>query len=100
MNFINVAGEDPCGQLTWLNDTLNTGAADEQVIIVAHVPPGSFERDPGMLNFNSPNNTAADINKKFVQIVTDPVNSDKIVAHLYGHLHTDTFRLFLDRATR
>merc|ERR1712198_794093 len=82
-------GEDPCDQLQWMNQTLTNSSEDESVFIVAHVPPGSFERDPGNLNFNSPKDHAKDINKKYIQIVTDPVNSAKITAHLYGHLHTD-----------
>lgn len=93
-------GEDPCDQLQWMNQTLTNSSEDESVFIVAHVPPGSFERDPGNLNFNSPKQYAKDINKKYIQIVTDPVNSAKITAHLYGHLHTDTFRIFLDRANK
>merc|ERR1719320_667253 len=94
-------GKDPCGQLDWLNRTLDSVDKDkEKVFIVAHVPPGSFERQPGKLNFNSPEDHNTDINNKFVQIVSDPKYSNKISAHLYGHLHTDTFRVFMDRATR
>ena len=89
-------GEDPCGQMSWLNTTLQAASDEEKVFIVAHVPPGSFERDPGRLNFNTPEDYSSDINRKFVEIVTDSTNSAKITAHLYGHLHTDTFRLFLD----
>jgi len=94
-------GKDPCGQLDWLNRTLDSVDIDkEKVFIVAHVPPGSFERQPGKPNFNSPEDHNTDINNKFVQIVSDPKYSNKISAHLYGHLHTDTFRVFMDRATR
>ena len=90
-------GEDPCGQLSWMNETLRGAKDDEKVFIVAHVPPGSFERAPGLENFNSPADFSANINKRYVDIVSDPVNAVKISAHLYGHLHTDTFRLFLDQ---
>ena len=95
-------GPDPCGQLEWLNTTL--GEAAEPVFIVAHVPPGGFERGHGeegmKINFNSPKEHAHDINQRFVQILTEQRNAKKIQGQLYGHLHTDTFRLFLDPATR
>jgi len=95
------SGKDPCGQLEWLSETLkNIDTEKEKVFIVAHVPPGSFERNPGLPNFNSPEKHKTEINKQFIQIVTDPRYSGKIMAHLYGHLHTDTFRVLLDRATR
>lgn len=94
-------GPDPCGQLDWLNKTLtNTDIVKEKVFIVAHVSPGSFERKTGQPNFNSPEEYKTPINKQYIQIVTDPRNAGKISAHLYGHLHTDTFRVLLDRATR
>ena len=101
-DFMNDADdEDPCGQLSWLERSLKEADNDtEKVFIVAHVPPGSFERSPGKLNFNTPNNTFEEINKKYMEIVTRPGLSRKISAHLYGHLHTDTFRIFLDGATR
>ena len=95
-------GPDPCGQLDWLNTTLVD--AVEPVFIVAHVPPGGFERGHGeegmKINFNSPKEHAHDINQRYVQILTEQKNAKKIQGQLYGHLHTDTFRLFLDSATR
>ena len=95
-------GPDPCGQLEWLNTTLRE--AGEPVFIVAHVPPGGFERGHGeegmKINFNSPKEHAHDINQRFVQILTEQKHAKKIQGQLYGHLHTDTFRLFLDPATR
>ena len=91
-------GEDPCEQMSWMNETLRGAKNDEKVFIVAHVPPGSFERAAWHYeNFNSPANFSVKINKRYVDIVSDPVNAAKISAHLYGHLHTDTFRLFLDQ---
>jgi len=94
-------GADPCGQLQWLNDTL--AAATEPVYVVTHVPPGGFERghygDDMKINFNRPNDTYHEINKVLVQLLSDPGNAAKIQGQLYGHLHTDTFRLLLDRAT-
>ena len=97
----DVDDEDPCGQLSWLEKSLKEADNEtEKVFIVAHVPPGTFERSPGKLNFNTPNNTFEGINKKYMEIVSRPGLSSKISAHLYGHLHTDTFRILLDSATR
>jgi len=93
------SGPDPCGQLNWFNETL-IASDQEKVFIVAHVPPGSYEKSPGRSNFNTPEEFVTDIHKRYIQLVTDPSNVDKISAHLYGHLHTDTFRVFLDRATK
>jgi len=95
----NSTGPDPCGQLNWFNKTLSE-SDEEKVFIVAHVPPGSYEKSPGLSNFNTPKETVTDIHKSYIKLVTDPSNVDKISAHLYGHLHTDTFRVFLDRATK
>ena len=100
-NFTTEGDKDPCGQLSWLEKSLkNVDEDKEKVFIVAHVPPGSFERSPGKLNFNSPPDTFKDINDRYIEIVSRPDNSRKISAHLYGHLHTDTFRILLDGATR
>jgi len=99
-DFNSASDTDPCGQLAWLDQSLQEVGHKEKVFIVAHVPPGSFERDPGKLNFNSPNETFKTINDRYIEIVSRPDNSPKISAHLYGHLHTDTFRILLDRATR
>jgi len=100
-NDNSTRGPDPCGQLDWLNNTLHTSnPKQEKVFIVAHVSPGSYERQPGRINFDTPPEHFVDIHKRYVQIVTDPTNAAKISAHLYGHLHTDTFRVLLDRATK
>jgi len=94
------SGEDPCDQISWLNQTLiGTDETKEKVFIVSHVPPGSFELSPGHINFNSPEDHASEIHRKFIGLVSQEDIARKISAHLYGHLHTDTFRLFLDRAT-
>ena len=60
-------------------------------IIAAHVPPGYFERDPYGPYFV---NIFGDdhYNDYFADIVTR--YSHKIMAQLYGHAHTDSFRIF------
>merc|ERR1711935_494184 len=34
--------------------------------------------------------------KKYMDIITNKDNAKKIVAHFYGHTHTDSFKLFFD----
>lgn len=93
------SGLDPCGQLDWLEEELNNAKTSDHVYIAAHVPPGTYERKPDFAFFNSPSNHSLDIHKRFVDILRTPKHAEKIVAHFYGHIHTDTFRLFLDSAT-
>ena len=60
-----------------------------QVYIVAHVPPGVFELVEGMSWFY------ADYNKKYLNILQR--YTDVIEAQLYGHEHTDSFRILFDK---
>ena len=83
-------GEDPCGQLAWLNNTLVQ--ADSPLYIVSHVPP--------KMQFTTPTHFVKHIHNKYMEIVTNYDNSKKIYAHLYAHYHSDTFELFLDEESR
>ena len=96
------AVSDPCGQLEWLEARLNeTLATEDMVYLAAHVPPGAFERNPNTNNFfNTPEHFVRDIEKRLLEIVSRPRYAERIHAHFYGHVHTDSFRLFLDRGTR
>ena len=60
-----------------------------QVLIIAHVPPGLFELYEGMAWFYG------DFNKKYLAIMEK--YSDVIIAQLYGHEHTDSFRIQFDK---
>jgi len=98
-NKEKITEEDPCGQLEWLEDELTNRTGDNQkVFIVAHVPPGVLERNTSITFFNSPPEYSEQIEKRFLSLVVKPNLHSKIHAHLYGHIHTDTFRLFMDRA--
>ena len=59
-----------------------------QVIIAAHAPPGYFERNAVIPFFN------ASYNDAYVDLLN--ANADVIMAQIYGHEHTDSFRLFTD----
>ena len=92
-------GQDPCGQLEWLRKQLDEIADDEQAFVMAHVPPGYFERDLDVArpSFTIKNNTelSFDIMKRYVDIFTNKTNARKVTYHFYGHIHLDVFRLFM-----
>lgn len=81
---------DPCGQFKWLREELQNSKENERVFIVGHVPPGYFELHPEKPFFTNDAHT-----KSFTQIVSEKKAAQKIVAHFYGHSHTDAIRLFL-----
>ena len=90
----NNTGPDICGQLAWLRTELEKSVrAQTQVIITAHVPPGFFERDPFGPFFET---SFGDhhYNEDFVDLVRE--FSGTILAQIYGHIHTNTFRLFCE----
>ena len=57
--------------------------------IVAHVPPGVFELVEGMSWFY------ADYNRKYLDVLQK--YTDVIQAQMYGHEHTDSFRILFDK---
>ena len=57
--------------------------------IVAHVPPGMFELVEGMSWFYS------EFNRKYLDILLR--YTDVIRAQMYGHEHTDSFRILFDK---
>jgi sphingomyelin phosphodiesterase acid-like 3 len=78
---------DPGGQLAWINTTL-TAARDngERVYLIAHVPPGFLEKQAHEANmYFAPNDVYLEALAPF---------SDVIIAHFYGHEHTDALRFF------
>jgi sphingomyelin phosphodiesterase acid-like 3 len=64
-------------------------SSHHQVLIIAHVPPGLFELFEGMAWFYE------DFNKKYLEVMEK--YSDVIIAQLYGHEHTDSFRVQFDK---
>ena len=83
---------DICGQLEWLRSELENAALEQgRVIVFGHVPPGFFERDPFGPFFETSQGDHH-YNEDYVQLVRQ--FSDVILAQIYGHTHTDTFRLF------
>ncbi|XP_013417120.1 acid sphingomyelinase-like phosphodiesterase 3b isoform X2 [Lingula anatina] len=81
---------DPAGQLAWLDEVLtNATLAKEKVHIVAHVPPGHFERHRTKYWFYP------QFNKKFQDLI---VKFSSVIAGMYfAHEHTDNFRLFYNQ---
>ncbi|XP_023324002.1 uncharacterized protein LOC111698017 isoform X2 [Eurytemora carolleeae] len=98
-NIVNFTDSDPCDQISWLNQTLTDTLENEKVYIVAHVPPGVYERTPNINFFNTPKDGIGEqIEKRYVSLVVQPGVHEKIQAHIYGHVHTDSFRLFVSRS--
>uniref|UniRef100_A0A2P2HZX6 Acid sphingomyelinase-like phosphodiesterase 3b n=1 Tax=Hirondellea gigas TaxID=1518452 RepID=A0A2P2HZX6_9CRUS len=86
-NHIGTGDADPCGQFAWLTEQLQQAKADNvKVLLSAHSPPGFFERMPIIPFFN------ASYNKAYLSLLAQ--HSDAVHSHVYGHLHTDTFRIF------
>lgn len=84
---------DPGDQFRWLEDRLNEAKKkNESVYIVAHVPPGMFELVEGMSWFYS------EFNRKYLDILLR--YTDVIRAQMYGHEHTDSFRILFDKEAR
>lgn len=78
--------DDPTGQLAWLEGELKVAKDNNiAVIITAHVPPGYFER-VAVIPFLSDK-----FNDAFVNLLLN--YSSVIFTQIYGHTHTDSFRL-------
>ncbi|KAK3868599.1 hypothetical protein Pcinc_026034 [Petrolisthes cinctipes] len=92
-NQLGVGIADPCGQFAWLRSKLQQAKnKDSKVIVTAHAPPGYFERFAVVPFFNASYNTA------YVNLLTE--FGEVIMAQIYGHEHTDTFRLFSGPSAR
>ncbi|XP_045616115.1 acid sphingomyelinase-like phosphodiesterase 3b [Procambarus clarkii] len=86
-NALGVNASDPCGQFAWLRKRLQQVQDNNSMVIIsAHAPPGYFERFAEEPFFNATYNDAyVDLLNEFGGI---------IMAQIYGHEHTDSFRLF------
>ncbi|XP_068239183.1 acid sphingomyelinase-like phosphodiesterase 3b [Palaemon carinicauda] len=78
---------DPCGQFSWIREKLIIAAEEgRKVVIAAHAPPGYFERYAVVPFFSvSYNDVYLDLLNEFEEV---------IMAQIYGHEHTDSFKLF------
>ncbi|KAK7078099.1 Acid sphingomyelinase-like phosphodiesterase 3b [Halocaridina rubra] len=78
---------DPCGQFAWMKKKLLAAREkDYKMIIAAHAPPGYFERFAVIPFFSE------DYNDIYVDHLND--FGDVIMGQIYGHEHTDSFKLF------
>ncbi|CAL4095874.1 unnamed protein product, partial [Meganyctiphanes norvegica] len=86
-NELRTESNDPCGQFAWLREKFQQARKDmTKVIVSAHAPPGYFERFAVTPFFNETyNDMYVDIMNEF---------SDVIMAQIYGHEHTDSFKIF------
>ncbi len=86
--------EDPCDQVDWLKTQLQEADEDDEIFVMAHVPPGFHERNISRPMFNV--DGGDDIAGRFAEIFRDPRLAKNVVAQFYGHTHTDSFRIFFD----
>ena len=82
-----VEGDDPCGQLKWLEERLveaEQRGGEGKVYIVGHVPPGGQ-------SWGSPQATVKELHARFLRLLIR--FSHLLAGQLYGHTHSDSFRL-------
>ncbi|ELT98128.1 hypothetical protein CAPTEDRAFT_128553, partial [Capitella teleta] len=80
---------DPADQLIWLEEELQEiRRKGKKVILAGHIPPGSLARVDNMKWFT------AKFNSKFNDLLV--ANSDVLAATIFGHEHTDSFRITRD----
>ncbi|CAE1299558.1 SMPDL3 [Acanthosepion pharaonis] len=84
-----VSKTDPGNQLQWLDQQLRYASDHgEKTILMAHVPPGSFERSLNITwMYTAFNDRLVDILKKHNHVIS---------AQIYGHEHTDSFKIIYD----
>ena len=63
-----------------------------QVLIIGHVTPGGFERHAGQYWFTAHQDEGDQYDVRYYGIIQKYY--DVIAAQLYGHQHTDSFKLF------
>ncbi|XP_068121562.1 acid sphingomyelinase-like phosphodiesterase 3b [Hyperolius riggenbachi] len=86
-NSVTANMEDPAGQFAWLENQLTDASQKrEKVYIVAHVPPGYFEKKRDKPWFREK------FNKRYVEIIQK--HYAVIQGQFFGHHHTDSFRMF------
>ncbi|XP_050298628.1 acid sphingomyelinase-like phosphodiesterase 3a [Anthonomus grandis grandis] len=90
--------EEALKQWKWLEKWLQKfKRSKETAYLVGHVPPGWDERQKGLYH---PSHGAYSEyhNRIYIELIRN--YSDIIVGQFYGHLHSDTFRVFYDKGGR
>ncbi|CAG5119836.1 unnamed protein product [Candidula unifasciata] len=87
-NKLTANVSDPAGQMAWLDDQLKDARSKgDKVIVTGHIPPSVLT--PGLADWFYPKHKT-----QFVDILLQ--NSDVIVASLFGHDHSDGFKIIQD----
>ena len=93
--------EDPLGQFAWMESKLDQARIDsEKVLLFAHIPPGKFERFYQYFQEESQHGFPwfkPQYNTKYMDILVR--YADILHLQLYGHHHTDTFKLIKNSET-
>lgn len=88
-NKLTGKSADPAQQFQWMTATLSDARKNnEKVILLSHVPPGLFEKYSGLMWFYN------EFNTQYVRILQN--FSDVITSQIYGHEHTDSYRILKD----
>ena len=88
-NFTNKT--DPGGQFAFMENVLSEAAANDGIVhVIAHIPPGVFERTP---NFTL---MSPEYNKRLLDITVKYASTIKWM--IFGHHHTDTFHIVKDKS--
>ncbi|XP_063055153.1 acid sphingomyelinase-like phosphodiesterase 3b [Engraulis encrasicolus] len=86
MNKATESMTDPADQFAWMDEILTDAANQkEKVYIVAHIPPGYFEKKRGYMWFR-PN-----FNLRYLELTRK--HHAVIMGQFFGHHHTDCFRM-------
>ncbi|KAL5016932.1 hypothetical protein ScPMuIL_006521 [Solemya velum] len=86
MDKVTVMIWDPASQFEWMwNQLVDARQHNQMVYIVSHVAPGAFERMIDMTWFYPEHN------ERYLSILRE--FSDIIAVQIYGHDHTDSFRV-------
>ncbi|KAJ6253888.1 sphingomyelin phosphodiesterase [Anaeramoeba flamelloides] len=85
--YTSSASGDLSNQYAWITSQIDEAYEnDEKVLFVGHVPPGHAER----FGFNNFHDQYTD---PFMKVFEEHPHKEIILASLYGHLHSDSFRL-------
>eukprot|EP01055_Gregarina_sp_Pseudo9_P000876 Gregarina_sp_Pseudo_9__875@NODE_155_length_3943_cov_41_170850_g142_i0_p1_GENE_NODE_155_length_3943_cov_41_170850_g142_i0NODE_155_length_3943_cov_41_170850_g142_i0_p1_ORF_typecomplete_len551_score28_03Metallophos/PF00149_28/1_4e14Metallophos/PF00149_28/9_1e03Metallophos_2/PF12850_7/3_1e03Metallophos_2/PF12850_7/0_00051_NODE_155_length_3943_cov_41_170850_g142_i08812533 len=84
--------EDPADQFVWFEEELEKARRNNQtVMVVGHIPPAHSFFKNALEGFSVMSQWIQKYNERYYRIVQS--NQDIIRSQLYGHFHTDQFRL-------
>eukprot|EP01054_Gregarina_sp_Poly1_P000684 Gregarina_sp_Poly_1__683@NODE_1163_length_4887_cov_131_620332_g798_i0_p1_GENE_NODE_1163_length_4887_cov_131_620332_g798_i0NODE_1163_length_4887_cov_131_620332_g798_i0_p1_ORF_typecomplete_len286_score23_35Metallophos/PF00149_28/0_00016Metallophos/PF00149_28/3_1e03CBM_20/PF00686_19/6_3e02CBM_20/PF00686_19/0_51_NODE_1163_length_4887_cov_131_620332_g798_i06741531 len=90
--------DDPADQFSWFESELNWARKrGQKVIVVGHIPPAHSFFVNSAEGFSVSSQWKQPYNERYYEILQG--NSDILFSQLFGHFHTDQFRLQMKRQT-